>query len=134
MSTDLVVGATRDVFVDNPLSIADFVRYQGASGDLNPIHYDQSYAARAGYDSPFAVGMRQAGVLANYATEWLGDEHLRKFRVQFREQAWPGDILRYSGVVTDIRQGADGVEVDVALECRRQTDGVHILGWATFVQ
>jgi acyl dehydratase len=130
----LAVGAVRETFVDAPLTITDFVRYQGASGDMNPIHHDQSFARRAGYDKPFAVGMRQAGVMANFATEWLGGANLRRFRVQFREQAWPGDVLSYSGVVTAMRFVGDEVEVDVDLECRRQTESVHLFAWATFVQ
>src|SRR5690606_20529387 len=78
-----------------PLTITDFVRYQGASGDMNPIHHDPAFAAKAGYPQPFAVGMRQAGYLATYGTDRFGPENVRRFRVQFREQAWPGDVITY---------------------------------------
>ncbi len=72
-----------------PVTRTDFVRYQGASGDMNPIHHDQTYAEAAGYKSPFSVGMFQAGLLATYATDWLGAENVRSFRVRFLEQVWP---------------------------------------------
>ena len=131
--TDLTVGATCEPFVDKPLTITDFVRYQGASGDMNPIHHDSSFAAKAGYPTPFAVGMLQAGVLGTFATYWLGAENVRAFKVQFREQAWPGDVLTYSGAVTAVRQEGGERLVDVELSCARQTGGVHLKGWATFV-
>ncbi|MCU1458505.1 MAG: MaoC domain protein dehydratase [Actinomycetia bacterium] len=126
------VGDEREPFVDQPLTITDFVRYQGASGDMNPIHHDTGFAQKAGYPTPFAVGMLQASVLGTYVTDWLGPENIRRFRVQFREQAWPGDVLTYTGVVTDVRTEGDETLVDVELACTRQTGGVHLKGWATF--
>ena len=127
------VGDERAPFVDAPLTVTDFVRYQGASGDMNPIHHDSSFAQRAGYPTPFAVGMLQAGILSTYATDWLGPENLRSFKVQFREQAWPGDELTYAGTVVAVRDGAGERLADVELSCTRQTGGVHLKGWATFV-
>ena len=47
-----------------PINRTDFVRYQGASGDFNPIHHDEEFAKAAGYPSVFSVGMLQAGILA----------------------------------------------------------------------
>lgn len=126
------VGATLEPLVDAPLSITDFVRYQGASGDMNPIHHDAGFAAAAGYPSPFAVGMLQAGILSTYATDRFGAERLRRFSVQFREQAWPGDVLTYSGRVVGIREDRGESLVDLELSCVRQTGGTHLTGSATF--
>ena len=119
-------------FVDEPLTVTDFVRYQGASGDMNPIHHDTEFAKASGFPQPFAVGMLQAGVLATYCTDLFGAANVRRFRVQFREQAWPGDILSYRGQVVATRQ-VDGEKlVDLELSVTRQTGGTHLLGWATF--
>lgn len=116
-----------------PQTRTDFVRYQGASGDMNPIHHDQTYAEAAGYPSPFSVGMLQAGLLGTYATDWLGAEGVRSFRTRFTEQVWPGDVLTCTGrVLREYEQ--DGVAmVDVELQCTRQTGGVAATAWATFV-
>ncbi len=133
MDDSIVVGATVAPLVDHPLTITDFVRYQGASGDFNPIHHDADFATKAGQPGPFAVGMRQAGVMAAYAVDWLGPENLRRFGVQFREQAWPGDVLTYSGTVTATQVHDDGTTVDVELLCTRESGGVHLRGWATFL-
>jgi acyl dehydratase len=125
-------GTEREPLVDDPLTVTDFVRYQGASGDMNPIHHDTAFAQQAGYPGPFAVGMLQAGILGSYVTDWLGPENVRRFRVQFREQAWPGDVLTYTGRVVAKRQEGGERLVDVELACIRQTGGVHLKGWATF--
>jgi acyl dehydratase len=119
--------------VVGPLTRTDFVRYQGASGDMNPLHHDETFARQAGYEAPLAVGMFNAGLLATYATDWLGAEAVRRFRVRFREQVWPGDTLTCSGVVTGERDGDGERLVDVELTGTRQTGGVAVQAWATFV-
>ncbi|WP_200951214.1 MaoC/PaaZ C-terminal domain-containing protein [Nocardioides sp. Root140] len=129
-STTLVVP---EALVFGPVTRTDFVRYQGASGDMNPIHHDEEFAKAAGFPAPFAVGMFQAGLLASWATAWLGAENVRSYRVRFKEQVWPGDVLTCTGAVT--REYAEGDEqrVDLELTCARQTGGVAITAWATFV-
>lgn len=98
-------------FTDAPLTRTDFVRYQGASGDLNPIHHDLPFAQAAGFPDVFAVGMLQAGVLGTWVADRYGAENVRRFRVQFREQAWPDDVLTYTGRVVARRDG----ELDLEL-------------------
>jgi acyl dehydratase len=128
---ELEVGTTHAPFVDKPLTVTDFVRYQGASGDMNPIHHDTEFAKGAGFPGPFAVGMLQAGVLATYVTDWLGAASVRRFKVQFREQAWPGDVITYEGSVVAKREEEGQQLVDIELAATRQTGGTHLKGWAT---
>lgn len=134
---DLAVGAAAEPRTVGPLTRTDFVRYQGASGDFNPIHHDEEFATAAGYPTVFSVGMLQAGILASYATDWLGADNVRKFGVQFREQVWPGDSLVCTGsVVERAEAGSDhGDErtVDLELIVERVGGGTAIKGWATFV-
>ena len=130
---ELEVGTEGPTREDRPLTITDFVRYQGASGDMNPIHHDTEFAQKAGFPKPFAVGMLQAGVLATWATDWLGATNVRRFKVQWREQAWPGDVLTYSGKVVDRREDDGQRLVHLEMAVTRQTGGTHLKGWATFV-
>ena len=130
---DLHVGVESPAWEDKTLTMTDIVRYQGASGDMNPIHHDHEFAQKAGYPKPFAVGMLQAGVLATWATNWLGATNVRRFKVQWREQAWPGDVLTYSGTVIAKREEEGGRLVDIEMAVTRQTGGIHLKAWATFV-
>ncbi len=102
--TELEVGTELPPLVDNPLTVTDFVRYQGASGDMNPAHHDTESAQKAGSPTPCAVGMLQAGVLATYLTDLLGAANIRRIKVQWKEQAWPGDVLTYTAKVTNRRE------------------------------
>jgi acyl dehydratase len=123
----LQVGDQIPDLVDEPFSRTDFVRYQGASGDMNPIHHDDGFAKAAGFPSVFAVGMLGAGILGTYVAELFGPQNVRRFKVQFREQAWPDDVLTYSGTVIERRDD----ELNLELSATRQTGGVHLKGWVT---
>ena len=117
-----------------PLTKTDLVRYQGASGDFNPIHHDDDFAKSAGFPSVFSVGMLQAGILAGYVTDWLGAANVRRFSVQFREQLWPGDTLVCSAKVSRRYEDHGERKVDLELLCMRvETGGTAIKGEATFV-
>jgi acyl dehydratase len=130
----LEVGQGPDKKTVGPLTRTDFVRYQGASGDFNPIHHDEEFAQSAGFPTVFSVGMLQAGILATYATDWLGADNVRRFGVQFREQVWPGDQLECTGTVVEKVEAGDGDErtVKVELVVQRVGGGTAIKGWATF--
>jgi len=62
-------------------TLTDIVRYQGASGDMNPIHHDDEFARSAGFPAAIKRGdaRRGAGWPA-YCTEHLGEETVRRFR------------------------------------------------------
>jgi acyl dehydratase len=110
-----------------------FVRYAGASGDLNPMHYDDGFARKAGYPSVFSQGMHQAALLATFATDWLGAQNVRRFLVRFRDQVWPGDVLTCSGTVIGVEEVGGAQLVRVELNCTRQTGAVAITGEADFL-
>ncbi len=118
--------------VVGPLSRTDLVRYQGASGDFNPIHHDEVFARSAGYPAPLSLGMLQAGLLATWATGWLGAARVRRFRVRFAEQVWPGDTVTCSGTVAREYTVDGEALVDLELRGTTQHGKVAVYGWATF--
>ncbi|MBO0854087.1 MAG: hypothetical protein J2P18_10000 [Nocardia sp.] len=116
-----------------PLTRTDFVRYQGASGDFNPIHHDENFAKAAGFPTVFSVGMLQAGYLATYVTEIFGPANIRRFTVQFREQVWPDDVLACTGTVVaiDTAIGSDECLAELDLRVTTQRGMTAIIGSAT---
>lgn len=48
------------------------VRYAGASGDFNPIHYRDDVAAAVGLPGVLAHGMLTMGAAGAVATDWVG--------------------------------------------------------------
>lgn len=131
---ELAEGATAPARTVGPLTRTDFVRYQGASGDMNPVHHDETFARAAGYEAPLGVGMFHAGVMATWATDWLGAENVRGFKIRWKEPVWPGDVLTISGRVAKRTEAAGGERrVEVEIACTKQTGGVAAQATATFV-
>ena len=63
---------------------ADLVRYAGASGDLNPIHWSDRVATGVGLPGVIAHGMLTMGLAARAVTEWAGDPTvLVEYQVRF---------------------------------------------------
>ena len=110
-----------------PLTRADFVRYAGAGGDFNPIHFDEAVAVAAGRPSVFGMGLLHAGMLGIRLARWVGPDNLESFAVRFTGPVWPGDELVFTGRVTEV---ADGV-ASLALEVTRHDGDVVLRAGAT---
>ncbi|CDR07758.1 MULTISPECIES: MaoC family dehydratase [Streptomyces] len=52
---------------------ADLVRYAGASGDFNPIHWNEKFAREVGLPDVIAHGAYTMAEAARVVTEWAGD-------------------------------------------------------------
>jgi acyl dehydratase len=52
---------------------ADLVRYAGASGDFNPIHWNERVATSVGLPGVIAHGMLTMGLAGRAVTAWAGD-------------------------------------------------------------
>lgn len=52
---------------------ARLVRYAGASGDFNPIHWDERFATSVGLPDVIAHGMWTMGAAIQPVVDWLGD-------------------------------------------------------------
>lgn len=50
------------------------VRYAGASGDFNPIHYRDDVAQAAGLDGVLAHGMLTMGAATAVISDWVGSD------------------------------------------------------------
>ncbi|HEV7957279.1 MAG: acyl dehydratase [Microbacteriaceae bacterium] len=59
--------------VEYSISRDSLVRYAGASGDFNPIHYRDDIALSVGLPGVLAHGMLTMGVAVQSVVDWLGD-------------------------------------------------------------
>lgn len=58
---------------DYELSRDSLVRYAGASGDFNPIHYRDDFAQAVGLPGVLAHGMLTMGLSVQPVVSWVGD-------------------------------------------------------------
>jgi acyl dehydratase len=70
-------------------------RYAAATGDFNPLHFDDEHARRVGLPGIIGHGLLTLGFAAEAVTDWCGgDPHLvRSVSMRFREPVRPGDEL-----------------------------------------
>lgn len=52
---------------------ADLVRYAGASGDFNPIHWNERFATEVGLPGVIAHGMFTMGSAVQLVSDWVGN-------------------------------------------------------------
>ncbi|HEV7658040.1 MAG TPA: MaoC family dehydratase [Mycobacteriales bacterium] len=56
-----------------PVQRVDLVRYAGASGDFNPIHWNERFATSVGLPNVIAHGMFTMAEVVRVVTDWVGD-------------------------------------------------------------
>lgn len=69
------------------LERANLVRYAGASGDFNPIHWNDTFAQSVGLESVIAHGMLTMGMAVTLVEEWVGDQRaIIDYQARFSRQ------------------------------------------------
>jgi len=97
---------------------ADLVRYAGASGDFNPIHWNERIAKSVGLPDVIAHGMFTMALAGRFLTDWAGDPAaVTEYGVRFSAPVVvpdddKGATVEMSGVVTGKLDG-NQVTVDV---------------------
>ena len=94
------------------------VRYAGASGDFNPIHYRDDFAQKVGLPGVLAHGMLTMGVAVQVAAEWVGDAgKVIDYGVRFTKpvlvDAAAGALLTVTGKVGEIDSETNQVRIDL---------------------
>lgn len=56
-----------------PVRRADLIRYAGASGDFNVIHWNERIATAVGLPTVIAHGMFTMALAVRVVTDWVGD-------------------------------------------------------------
>ena len=80
-----------------PIRRLDLVKYAGASGDFNPIHWNERFAQSVGLPDVIAHGMFTMAEAIRVVTDWCGD---------------PGMVVEYQVRFTKPVVVPDGVEED----------------------
>jgi acyl dehydratase len=106
--------------------------YAEASGDSNPIHIDESFAAKTPLGGTIAHGMLNLAYVSEMMTSAFGQSWLcgGKLRAKFKEPARPGDTLTISSKVNCIEQKDDVSYANCGFECRNQKGEMIVMGEA----
>jgi len=107
------------------------VRYAGASGDFNPIHYRDDFAKSVGLDGVLAHGMLSMGTAVQVVVNWVGDAgKVIDYGVRFTKPVFvdanEGALVTVIAKVGLIDLEAKTVRVDITCVCNE----VAVLGKA----
>jgi hypothetical protein len=89
---DIEVGNKMPDYTSAPITRTHLVRYAGASGDFNPLHYDQTFIKMIGMENVIAHGMLIMGISGEAITSWIENKYLRKFNARFLSMTEPADL------------------------------------------
>ena len=96
------------------------VRYAGASGDFNPIHYRDDFAQSVGLSGVLAHGMLTMGVAVQVAADWVGDAgKVIDYGVRFTKpvfvDAQSGAVVVVTGKIGEIDEASNEVRIDLSV-------------------
>ena len=107
-----------------PLTRDSLVRYAGASGDFNPIHYRDDIATAVGLPGVLAHGMLTMGIAVQPVVDWAGDSgRITDYQVRFTRPVLV-DPVTGATVAVVAKVGAiddDGIRVDLTVTYEGQT-------------
>jgi acyl dehydratase len=108
---------------------ADLVRYAGASGDFNPIHWNDTFAQGVGLPGVIAHGMFTMGAAVALVEDWAGDPgRVVDYQTRFTRPVAvpnPGEaVVEVSAAIGAVDLEARTVRVDLTVTF----EGARVLG------
>ena len=102
------------------------VRYAGASGDFNPIHYRDDFAQAVGLPGVFAHGMLTMGLAVQTVVDFVGDSgKIVDYQVRFTKpvlvDAKNGAIVSVAAKVVEIDEKSSTARIDLTATCAELT-------------
>ena len=77
--------------------------FRELTGDINPLHADETYARKQGYDGRVAYGMLTASFMSTLAGVYMPGERslIKEMHIKFVKPVFPGDVISVEGEVTE---------------------------------
>jgi acyl dehydratase len=110
---------------------ADLVKYAGASGDFNPIHWNDRFAREVELPGVIAHGMFTMGAAVQLVTDWAGDPAaVVSYGTRFTKPVPVADVDGEAGAVVEVVGVVGAVDADagtVRIDLTVTLDGQKVL-------
>jgi acyl dehydratase len=115
-----------------PLRREDLVRYAGASGDFNVIHWNERVATAVGLPNVIAHGMLTMAEAVRVVTDWLGDPGaLLQYGVRFTRPVVVPDDDQGATLVVAAKVTAKNDDGTAVVTITATSEGATVMGKAT---
>ncbi|MDD4924182.1 MAG: MaoC/PaaZ C-terminal domain-containing protein [Dehalococcoidales bacterium] len=130
---DIVPGSDIPPCIKTPDKM-QLVKWAGASGDYNPIHYDKDYAMEHNLPGVIVHGQLAACYLGQMITDWIGEKgQLKKLAVTYRGMNTPGEPITCTGVVVNKQIDKEGNLVSLKIWAENLNGEKTLTGTAVVV-
>ena len=113
----------------------DINMYAMASGDHNPLHLNQQFAATTHYGRIVAHGMLVLGYVSEMMSQAFGLHWLEtgRLKIRFRAPTYPGDRVSTYGAVLKMTENNCNIHLACTVGCRNEHGEEVINGeaWVT---
>jgi acyl dehydratase len=117
-----------------PLQRVNLVMYAGASGDFNPIHWNERFAKAVGLPDVIAHGMLTMASAGRIVTDWVGDPGaVVEYGVRMTRPVVVPDDDRGAVVEITALVGAKNDDGTVRVDITAKSQDVTVLGKAQAV-
>lgn len=117
-----------------PVTRATLVRYAGASGDFNPIHWNEKFAVEVGLPDVIAHGMFTMAEAIRVVTDWAGDPGaVLEYGVRFTKPVVVPNDDKGATVEVSAKIGAKLDDNTVRVDLTATSAGQKVLGMSRAV-
>ena len=116
--------------VEKTVDQARIEMYAQASGDFNPIHVDEDFAAQTQFGGTIAHGMMIAAAISEMMSAAFGTDWARsgKMKIRFRSPVKPGQRVTARGSVRSVAESASGRRITCSVSVDKDDGETAITG------
>ena len=116
--------------VEKTVDQARIEMYAQASGDFNPIHVDEDFAAQTQFGGTIAHGMMIAATISEMMSAAFGTDWARsgKMKIRFRSPVKPGQRVTARGSVRSVAESESGRRITCSVSVDKDDGETAITG------
>ena len=115
-------------YTKKPITKVQLVKYAGASGDFNPLHFDEEFAKKRGLKKLIAHGMLSMGFLSEYVESVFGVGKIKKIQVNFKSMVFVGEEITCSGKINTLSNEENREFVLCSIEAKNKEENIVTSG------
>lgn len=96
-----------------------YFEYNRLVNEINPLHFDKSYAQGLGYKDIVVAGVYTFSFVPKVITEWIGEPgKIQSIEIKYNEPVYIEDVVTYAGIVKRkyIKDNQKFIDCEISVE------------------